>query len=74
MKITAIVPAAGCGKRLRAQMTHKKPKQFWPLGSCSIVERILLELERSPLIKEIILTSSRTYQSFFRNEVVKKIT
>ena len=72
MKITAIVPAAGAGKRLQAGSVYNRPKQFWPLGSNLIIEKILLELEHSPFIKEIILVCSRPYKSFCRNKVVKK--
>ncbi len=72
MQITAIVPAAGSGLRLRKYTFNNKPKQFWTLGSNLVIEKVLLELERSPYIKEVILACPRGYQSFCRKEILRK--
>ncbi|MFH1384014.1 MAG: 2-C-methyl-D-erythritol 4-phosphate cytidylyltransferase [Candidatus Omnitrophota bacterium] len=72
MKISAIVPAAGIGKRMVAQKGEARPKQFWPFGSSTILETILLELERCSSIREIIIVCRRHDRSFCFDTMVKK--
>ncbi len=52
MKITAVVPAAGAGKRMKKR-AGRKP--FFILGKRPILAHTLSRLQRSPYIKEIIL-------------------
>lgn len=53
----AIIPLAGLGTRM-LPLTKVVPKELWPLGKLSILERILLECEESG-IKEIFLIISK---------------
>jgi 2-C-methyl-D-erythritol 4-phosphate cytidylyltransferase/2-C-methyl-D-erythritol 2,4-cyclodiphosphate synthase len=71
MYITAIVPAAGVGSRLQDKQTAM-PKQFWPLGTRMIIEKVLCELDASPLIKEIIICCAASYKKFIREKIVHK--
>jgi 2-C-methyl-D-erythritol 4-phosphate cytidylyltransferase / 2-C-methyl-D-erythritol 2,4-cyclodiphosphate synthase len=61
MYITAIVPAAGTGSRLRDKR-FSVPKQFWPL----------CELERSVHIRQIIICTDKKYRPFFQTHIIKK--
>jgi 2-C-methyl-D-erythritol 4-phosphate cytidylyltransferase len=45
MEVTAVVPAAGLGRR----MGTSRPKQFLSLGGMSVVARVLLALQESPV-------------------------
>ena len=49
----AIIPLAGLGTRM-LPLTKVVPKELWPLGKLSILERILIECEESG-IEEIFL-------------------
>lgn len=71
MYITAIVPAAGTGTRLRDRR-FSMPKQFWPLGSSLIVENVLCVLEASPHIRQIIICTDKKYHAFFKTDIIKK--
>ena len=53
----AIIPLAGLGTRM-LPLTKVVPKELWPLGKLSILERILLECEESG-IEEIFLIISK---------------
>jgi len=49
----AIIPLAGLGTRM-LPLTKAFPKELWPLGKISILERILIECNEAG-IKEIFL-------------------
>lgn len=72
LRVSAIVPAAGCGIRVRRKASCKEPKQFWPLASSTVLGTILAELERSCYIKEIILACAPQYRSFCEREIIRK--
>lgn len=65
MKIQAIVPTAGLGKRFQARL----PKALVPLQGKPIIARTLKVFEKSSLIDDIILVAPRKYLSFFKNIV-----
>ena len=58
----AIIPLAGLGTRM-LPLTKVIPKELWPLGKLSILERILQECEDAK-IKKIYLIN-RDYFLFF---------
>jgi len=72
MYISAIVPAAGIGKRLQKKNTAVRPKQFWSLGGVLILEKVLMTLEASRHIKEIIIACSPRYAAFIKKEIIDK--
>ena len=53
----AIIPLAGLGTRM-LPLTKAFPKELWPLGKISILERILIECNEAG-IKEIFLIISK---------------
>jgi len=71
MYISAIVPAAGVGSRLKDKRIEM-PKQFWPLGKTMIIEKVLCELESSPCIKEIIICCAPRYRKLIKEKIIKK--
>jgi 2-C-methyl-D-erythritol 4-phosphate cytidylyltransferase/2-C-methyl-D-erythritol 2,4-cyclodiphosphate synthase len=71
MFISAIVPAAGVGKRL-LNKNEKKPKQFWPLGEKMIMEHVICALEASPFINEIIICCDARYEKIIRSQIIAK--
>ena len=65
----AIIPLAGLGTRL-LPLTKSFPKEMWPLGKVSILERILSEC-LSAGIQEIFLIISdrkRIIKEYFEND------
>lgn len=68
MKRTAIVLAAGSGSRMKS----KTKKQFLELGAYPLLYYSLKEFDKSPLIDEIILVSSREDLLFCQKEIVNK--
>ena len=51
MRIAALIPAAGRGKR----MAEKTPKAFLPLGGVPLLARTLLQFEDSSIVEEIVV-------------------
>ncbi len=68
MKVVAIVPAAGRGRR----MNHSLSKQYLPLGGKPILARTLLALESSPLIDEILVSVREDELQYCKREVIEK--
>ena len=52
----AIIPLAGLGTRM-LPLTKAFPKELWPLGKTSILERVLKECDEAG-IKEVFLVIS----------------
>lgn len=67
-KCTAIVLAAGQGKRMNSQIQ----KQFLELGGYPVVYYALRCFQESPLITEIILVTGKENVSYCEKEVVEK--
>jgi len=67
MKVVAIVPAAGSGRRLKTS----RNKPFIKLKSKPLIFYALNALERSPLIDEIILVVAKKFVSKSHNLVRK---
>ena len=67
-KVTAIVPAAGSGLRMKGNV----PKQFLLLDGLPILTHTLKVLELSPKIDEVILVAPEAQVSFCRTEIVSK--
>ncbi|MCD5390542.1 2-C-methyl-D-erythritol 4-phosphate cytidylyltransferase [candidate division NPL-UPA2 bacterium] len=70
MKVTAIVPAAGRGMRMREDIS----KQYLPLAGKPILAHTLLAIEHCPAIDEIILAVRESDIAYCQEEVVKKFT
>ncbi|MCX5656987.1 MAG: 2-C-methyl-D-erythritol 4-phosphate cytidylyltransferase, partial [Candidatus Omnitrophica bacterium] len=68
MKITAVIPAAGRGKRLGG----KKDKVFVLLGDKPVLFYTLRVLESSKLIDEIILVIGPRYLNYVKNVFLPK--
>lgn len=68
LKVTAIVPAAGSGLRMKG----KVPKQFLLLDGLPILVHTLKALELAPKIDEVILVVPESQISFCRTEIVNK--
>ena len=60
----AIIPLAGLGTRM-LPLTKAIPKELWPLGKTSILERVLKECDEAG-IKEVFLVISK------RKNIIKK--
>jgi len=60
----AIIPLAGLGTRM-LPLTKAFPKELWPLGKTSILERVLKECDEAG-IKEVFLVISK------RKSIIKK--
>jgi len=67
-KVTAIVPAAGSGLRMKGNV----PKQFLLLNGLPILTYTLKVLELSPKIDEVILVAPESQVSFCQTEIVSK--
>ena len=67
-KCTAIVLAAGQGKRMNSQIQ----KQFLELGGYPVLYYALRCFQESPLITEIILVTGKENVSYCEKEVVEK--
>lgn len=67
-RCTAIVLAAGGGKR----MNSKLPKQFMPLGDKPLLWYSLQAVERSGIIDDCILVAGQDDLSYVRREIVEK--
>lgn len=68
MTVTAIIPAAGAGKRLKGD----KKKQFIELGGMPILARTLINLSDAPQIDRIILVTPPGEADYCRREIVNK--
>jgi len=68
----AIIPLAGLGTRM-LPLTKAFPKELWPLGKISILERILIECNEAG-IKEIFLIISKRKYIIKEYELKKKIS
>ena len=68
MKTTAIVLAAGQGKRMGSDVA----KQFLLLDEKPVLYYSLKCFQDSPLIGEIVLVTSENAVSYCRSEIVKK--
>ncbi|HXC61535.1 MAG TPA: 2-C-methyl-D-erythritol 4-phosphate cytidylyltransferase [Nitrospiria bacterium] len=68
LKVTAIVPAAGSGLRMKGNV----PKQFLLLDGLPILAHTLRALEPVPQIDEVILVVPESQISFCRTEIVNK--
>lgn len=66
MGVTAIVPAAGLGRRMEGE----SPKQFRPLGGMPLLSRTLLHLTTSGLVDAVILVVPPGAEARCRREVV----
>lgn len=67
MHITAIITAAGLGRR----MGGKLPKQFLELGGQPMICRTLEKFQHAPSIDSIIVTIEKERLDEFRNEILK---
>ncbi len=68
MRVAAIIPAAGSGKR----MNHELPKQYLPLGGKPIIAHSLLTLQNIQDIEEIFVAVSAAGEEFCRKQVIEK--
>lgn len=68
MKVSAIIPAAGQGKR----MGREKNKQFLLLGQKPVLAHTLTVFQESPLIEEIVVVAAPGEVDYCRLEVVEK--
>lgn len=68
MKITALIIAAGAGKR----MNRKEPKQFLELANKPILAHTVEVFESSGLISEIILVVPRQSLAYCRKKIIDK--
>ena len=68
MKVTAIVPAAGRGMRMRGDIS----KQYLPLAGKPILVHTLLALEQCPAIDEVILAVREKEVAHCKEEIVEK--
>jgi len=71
MYVSAIIPAAGVGKRLQKK-GETLPKQFWPLGSRLIMEHVCCVLERAAEVKEVIICCAPQYKKIVSREIIEK--
>ncbi len=68
LKVTAIVPAAGSGLRMKGKVL----KQFFLLDGLPILVHTLKALELAPKIDEVILVVPESQISFCQTEIVNK--
>jgi 2-C-methyl-D-erythritol 4-phosphate cytidylyltransferase len=68
MNVTAIIPAAGCGKRMRS----KTSKPFIRLCGKEIICYCLEQLEDTPLISEVIIAADERHISRLRRLIKKR--
>lgn len=69
VKVSAIIPAAGRGERMKRE---KVGKQYLPLGGNPILVHTLLAFEECPSIKEIILAVKEEELDYCQLAIVKK--
>jgi 2-C-methyl-D-erythritol 4-phosphate cytidylyltransferase/2-C-methyl-D-erythritol 2,4-cyclodiphosphate synthase len=62
IRVSAIVPAAGKGTRIRRFVKEDLPKPYLPLGGVSILGRTLLGLNEVPEIDEIVVACEPAYR------------
>ena len=67
-RITAIVPAAGRGRR----MGGDRPKQYLHLGAKPLLWHVLWRLEASPLVSDIVLVLRREDMDYVRQRLIEK--
>jgi len=72
LKISAIIPAAGVGKRMKKVGVCTHPKQFWPFAGTTIMGAVMMALDASSEVTEIIIACSPSYKTFVRDEIVKR--
>ncbi len=63
--ITAIIPAGGRGQRMGAD----RPKQYLPLGGRPVLWHVLVRLEASPLVSDIVLVVRREDMDYCRSQL-----
>lgn len=68
MSVTALIPAAGMGKR----MGQSVAKQFLPLGDRPMLAHTLLAFQRAPMIDEIIPILSREDMEHCLRDVIER--
>lgn len=68
MKVTALIPAAGMGKR----MGRAVAKQFLPLGDRPMLAHTLLAFQRSPMIDDVIPVLSQEDMENCLRDVVER--
>jgi 2-C-methyl-D-erythritol 4-phosphate cytidylyltransferase len=66
MKVAAIIPAAGVGRR----MQHNTPKQYLTLGGKPILANTLAIFENMPEIAEITVVAQPAALDFCQNQVI----
>jgi 2-C-methyl-D-erythritol 4-phosphate cytidylyltransferase len=66
MKVAAIIPAAGVGRR----MHHNTPKQYLTLGGKPILAQTLAIFEHLPEITEITVVTQPAALDYCRNQVI----
>ena len=66
MKVAAIIPAAGVGRR----MQQNTPKQYLTLGGRPILATTLAIFEQMPEITEIIVVAQPAALDFCQNQVI----
>jgi 2-C-methyl-D-erythritol 4-phosphate cytidylyltransferase len=69
VKAAAVVPAAGTGSRMGAQV----PKQYLLLGGIPLLGHALKVLDSSPVIQSIVLVAGAGEEEFCRKNVVKEL-
>jgi len=69
LKVTAIVPAAGRGERMKRE---KVSKQYLPLGGRPILVHTLLVFENCPAVEEIILAVGEEEIDYCWQAIVKR--
>ena len=67
MKVIALIPAAGMGKRMRAGVN----KQYLLLAGVPIVARTISVFENSPLVDDIYIITPEPEIPFCRDQIVK---
>lgn len=60
--VSAIVPSAGMGSRIRRRLKGSVPKPYLPLGGMPILTRTLAKLEAIPEVCEIIVACHPRYR------------
>ena len=69
VKAAAVVPAAGSGSRMGAQV----PKQYLPLAGIPLLGHALRVLDTSPVIQSIVLVVAAGEEEFCRKNVVEEL-
>ncbi|MFZ5584980.1 MAG: 2-C-methyl-D-erythritol 4-phosphate cytidylyltransferase [Thermodesulfobacteriota bacterium] len=66
-KVVAVVPAAGGGRRMGADL----PKQFLPLGGLPILTRTLMALEAAAVVDQVVLVAPPGLEAETRRRCVE---